>query len=1455
MTRRSLHLCLLAAAATATLLLASCSARKNTAGSRFWQSLNTRYNVYYHGKTNYDEQIKEMESTYEDDYSQRLYVHPAEARSNPKAPQPKGSFDRTIEKMQKAIALHSIKKKPKKKSGKNNDPKYKEWMARDEYNPFMHNCWFMLAKAQYMKGDFLNASATFRYISRHFTWKTDLVKESQVWEALCYCALGWPGEAENVLAHLHADEIENSRIRALANLAIADYYIKDNQSGEAIPYLVKALRKANGPQKTRLNFLLGQLYQDNGQSELAYEAYRKAGSSSSASYRTKFNSRIRQSAVFHGSYIEGEVRALRRMTRYDRNKEYQDQIYYAIGNLYLTRQDTAHAIENYVKAAEKSTRNGIDKAISQITLGAIYFTQHKYDLAQPCYAEAVPLLNEDYPNYKAIKQRSDVLDELAVYSQNVTLQDSLLRLSKMSDDEVKAVIKKIIDELKKKEKEERENAEREAYLADQAAKGGGQTNKNAPQQFQINNDKSWYFYNNATKNAGKTQFQQLWGSRKLEDHWRRRNKTVFALDESESSDSTRLALTDSIGNDSVPVDREALKRAEDPHYEEYYLKQIPKTEEQIQAAHDVIQEGLYNMGVILKDKLEDYDAAADEFNRLLIEYPDNTYRLDVYYNMYLMYMRQNNVAKANNYRDLILSDFAESKEGQAIKDPNYIENLKNMLTDQELMYERAYADYLNNNNASVHAAYQQMMEKYPLSKVMPKFMFIDALSYVSERNYDKFKETIKDLLKRYPETDITPVASGMVKNINAGRKLEGGGSNVRGMLWSTRLSNDTTPENLEKKFTPFAEDNEKPQVFILLYPTDSVSSNWLLFEVARHNFNTFVTKDYDLEQMNFGRLGLLVVKGFQNFKEVTHYRTVFEQDTSLVMPPQVHPVLISESNFQLLLNEGRSFEDYFEYLEHKDDEKFDKQIGKDVDSDADSEDQKDEESKDDGIKKDQPKKDEPKKDEPKKDEPKKDEPKKDEPKKDEPKKDEPKKDEPKMDEPKKDEPKKDEPKKDEPKKDEPKKDEPKKDEPKKDEPKKDEPKKDEPIKDEPIKDEPIKDEPKMDEPIKDEPIKDQPKMDEPIKDEPIKDEPKMDEPIKDKPKPISGSDADIKKDADNGGDVKPMAKPDDKPADKPADKQADDKDKPQVKKDKEEQLKKEKEEQLRKEKEKEEQEEIKRSAKRKRKQEEAERKRVIEDEKKRQKEEEKREREQIKNLQKSEKQRARDEEKEELKRLKEQDKEAYKRAKEQEKENKKLAKEREKEEKARLKELERQQKQYNDSVARAQRLLQEELEEKRMNKYDSLENLQIQKRELAKQAEKDRKEAKKLREKERKERIKQKEQQRKLKEKERKERQKEREKARKQREKERKEAAKDRQREREQTKKDRDQQRQQRGKTDSTKTANGAAQPKNTPAKTDDGAKADGQPKTDSGNAKDDSNSTNAAPSGTRSVRDRKNNN
>lgn len=904
-------------AVAALLSLASCSTKKNTAMSRQWQAFTTRYNVYYNGDEHYKETLKAMENAYEDDYTRFVLTHPADARADNKMPQPSGDFKRTIEKMQKAIQLHSIKKKPAKK---NSSEKEKAFRARDEFNPFIHNAWMMMGKSQYLNGDFLGAASTFFYITKHFTWLPETVTEARLWQARAYCALDWDYEAENVLHQVKEKQLTTSSLRNLYNLVEADYLVRTEQYERAVPFLSAAAKSAKGSQKNRLYFLLGQVYSQLQKKQLAYEAFKKAGSGVSTNYRTKFNARIKQSEVYTGTNIASEVRALRAMTRYERNNEFLDQIYYAIGNLYLSRRDTAEAKKNYILAVEKSTRNGIDKALAQLALGNIYFQEQDYVKAQPCYSEAVPQLPKTYPDYDLLKRRSDVLDELGVYAGNVQLQDSLLDLSKLSEEEQMKVAERLVAELKKREKEAAAESARQEMMANRDE--NSLIDKNGPTTPTITGgDNSWYFYNTMVKNAGKTEFQRRWGARKLEDDWRRRNKSSFSLDPEEDEEDTEAQQTAENPEGQEDADKvqdaDMAKRQADPHYPEYYLKDIPKTPEEIKNSNDIIQEGLYNMGIILKDKLEDYPAARKEFDQLDSRYPDNTYRLDAYYNLYLMDVRENNRSAAEKWRQKIIEDFPDSPYGQAMLDPDYFMNLREMHARQEEMYEQAYQAYLANKNDRVHSLTEKMEKDYPLSPILPKFVFIDALSYMTQGDNDKFKERLEYLLEKWPDTDMTPMAGAIVKGLREGRVPNAGMENTRGMLWDTRLTTGDSAEggvdNPDGKAS-FERDPNSPQYFVLAFPRDSINANQLLYDVARFNFSSFVVKDFDLEPMSFGNVGLLVIKGFNNMRELEHYREVMARN-GFELSPDVRPIIISKPNFELLLREGRSFEEYFRFEE------------------------------------------------------------------------------------------------------------------------------------------------------------------------------------------------------------------------------------------------------------------------------------------------------------------------------------------------------------------------------------------------------------------------------------------------------------------------------------------------------------------------------------------------------------
>lgn len=150
--------------------------------------------------------------------------------------------------------------------------------------------------------------------------------------------------------------------------------------------------------------------------------------------------------------MEAMVGRLKRMARNDNNKEYLDQVYYAIGNIYMNQKDTVQAIAAYEKGNAKSTRNGIEKGVLLLTLGDIYWAKEDFSNARRCYGEAIGLLDKDRKDYKQLSDRSKILDELVPHTDAVHLQDSLQALAKMSEKDRNAAIDRVIEALKKKER-------------------------------------------------------------------------------------------------------------------------------------------------------------------------------------------------------------------------------------------------------------------------------------------------------------------------------------------------------------------------------------------------------------------------------------------------------------------------------------------------------------------------------------------------------------------------------------------------------------------------------------------------------------------------------------------------------------------------------------------------------------------------------------------------------------------------------------------------------------------------------------------------------------------------------------------------------------------------------------------------------------------------------------------
>lgn len=906
----------------AAFLLWSCSTKKNTKATRFYHAFNSRYNIYFNGKTAFDEALKAMQDGYKENYSDQILMYPISAQ--PKEKQTTGGpFDRAIEKGNKAIKLHSIKAKPPKKPGWKNDPKQRAWQEQEEYNPFLKHCWLLVGEAQFYNADFLQASATFSYIARHYAGDEEMVAEARLWQARSYAEMGWFYEAEDILSKLNTNGIPKKNLNQYAAV-YADYLIKEKRFEDAIPYLKTAIKaEKNGKQRARMRYLLGQLYADQELDGLAYQAFQQV-IRSNPPYELEFAARIRQTEVFAGRDYQKVVKTLKRMAKSQKNQDYLDQVYYALGNVYLNRADTTNAITYYQLGIDSSKQNGMDKALCQIKLGDLYFQMRDYIHAQPCFSGALAGIQKEYKDYPRVSKLSAVLDELVVHAEAVHQQDSLQALAKMPEAERLAVIDKAIADLIKQEEEEKKQAEKEAYLADQEAKGTGidrpGTETNAIVLPTGSNGSTFYFYNPQTVAQGKTQFQKKWGRRTLEDNWRRKKKELTTFNDPADTEMADAATETDLGAEGQALPTDSLESgmdpvaADDPHQREYYLQQLPFTQEDIDASNVIIIDGLYNMAMIYKDKLEDLSLSVEGFEELERRFPENEHLLESYYQVYLIALRTHDEALAAAYKQKLIDKFADSDYAVAIADPNYEYNIRMMDAVQDSIYEQTYTAYLADDTTLVRRNYQQVSEKYPLANLLPKFMFLEALTYVQAGDPEGFKAALKALLEKYPKADVSELAGEMLKGVLRGRAMVQGG--VRGMSWDLRFGvgedGSLSAADSARVFT--AEPNT-PYKLLLMYPEGSVDKNQLLFAVAAYNFANFMVKEFDLTFQTAGPIEMLQVSGFVNFDEILHYyKLIYGSDGYASALDRAISVLpISDDNYETLMH-GKTLDEYITFF-------------------------------------------------------------------------------------------------------------------------------------------------------------------------------------------------------------------------------------------------------------------------------------------------------------------------------------------------------------------------------------------------------------------------------------------------------------------------------------------------------------------------------------------------------------
>ena len=365
--------------------------------------------------------------------------------------------------------------------------------------------------------------------------------------------------------------------------------------------------------------------------------------------------------------------------------------------------------------------------------------------------------------------------------------------------------------------------------------------------------------------------------------------------------------TDSIAGSEAATDT----LANDPHNREYYLAQIPFTEEQVAASDEIVKDGLFHAGVIFKDKLGNLPLSEKQLVRLTADYSDFPQMDEAWYHLFLLYSLQGRTGKADDCLDSLKASFPESQWTILLSDPHFTENQLFGVHIEDSLYAATYDAFKQNRHDVIQTNAKISAERFPLGENRPKFIFINGLSLLNQGDAKGCIEELKTVVEKHPQSEVSEMAGMIIKGVQAGRQIYGGKFDLDD-IWSRRditLAEDSTAVDT------LSADRDVPFLFILAYQTDSLNENQLLYEMARFNFTNFLVRNFDLDierQMGINRM---TISGFLNFDEALQYaRQLHASDELSELLKSCRTLVISEQNLALI-GTRYSYKDYDEFYE------------------------------------------------------------------------------------------------------------------------------------------------------------------------------------------------------------------------------------------------------------------------------------------------------------------------------------------------------------------------------------------------------------------------------------------------------------------------------------------------------------------------------------------------------------
>lgn len=830
------------------ILLYACSAERTNVLSVTYHNTTALYNAYFIANEHIKEIEKAIFDNHDDNYNEILSI----------LPKIDTSFTRSLEdKLEDVIKKASLP------------------IQRHQNSKWVDDCYVLVGKARLYSGDYTNAIETFKYVNTH---TEDRYARHQALINLMRTFIEYE-EYNNAIAvfdHMKKEKISDENKHDFF-LTTAYLYQLSRDYQNMILFLNAAIELSKKKDHlARKYFIAGQVYQRFGYDSAAYSNYQQC-LKNNPPYELSFYAKVNMAQatqVAKSKNVKKVRRYFTKLLKDKKNKEYKDKIYFEMARFELKQDNHDKAVSLLKNSVASSETNQRQKGYSYLKLGELQYEHYKeFSLSKLYYDSTVATLPADDRQYEAVLARHKILVDFVDNYNTIQEQDSLLRLAKMSEPQLHALLDEIIrqNELEEqKQEQERKRQERRATASQFAL-------EETPFDALATNSQGglWYFYNSSAISSGRNEFLKKWGNRPLEDNWRRSRKEVTAAADDENTEG-ELA-------EEAPKTKEELAREKEfskDAAKTSMMASIPFSEEEQAQALSKIEVAYYNLGNIYNFQLLEKTNAIATFEEMLGRFPQSEYKPEVLYQLYLLYKARNDNT-FEKYKHELLTHFPDTDYAQLIENPNFYADQEAASNRLQRLYDIAYDYYKNENFNEAGLLVSRALQQYPDNPFSDHLKILDILITAKTDGVHRYQYELQQFIETNEESELKSYAE---KLLQASRNLE--------------------EKEIRKKGITYISDLELEYFYIVLYENTGTIADKIAESIDHYIANSLPGEGLNVGNLTFDdRTGLLLVNEFENQEKAQLFIKQMQQQNSPLSPfrnDNMEDYIITKENFEIL---------------------------------------------------------------------------------------------------------------------------------------------------------------------------------------------------------------------------------------------------------------------------------------------------------------------------------------------------------------------------------------------------------------------------------------------------------------------------------------------------------------------------------------------------------------------------